>query len=217
MTRADLTTRLRNALNDPDGVYWSASELHATLLDAMEVLAEEAPSLKRSFQIPRRPGDMVYTLPGVGSNLMAPYRVWLPDQARRLEAVTLTDLDARHERWMEVTGDPYVWVPIDWRQLLIWPVPTTGGGWLQIDAFVWPDALQDDGDEPEFPPADHEALVLYGEVEGYLKQGDPVRALDLWQQFVTRWGHARSRASVEHMVSRFYVRSDRGSTARGDD
>ena len=85
---------------------------------------------------------------GVGDRIQAPYRLWLPDLHRRLHVVELTDLDARHERWMQIQGDPWVWFPVDWRTFGVWPIPAAGAGWLQVDAICWPDDVQDDVDEP---------------------------------------------------------------------
>lgn len=218
MTRDDLTRRILTALNDEvdDPVFWSQAEIHDLLAEAMEVVAEEAPSLKRTFLVPRRPGWMLYTLPGIGERIMAPYRLWLPDRQERLDAVSLSELDARHEEWMTVSGEPRWWAPVSWDQFVIWPIPAAGGNWLQIDCYVWPDPLQDGEDEPELHEADHEGLVLYAEHEGHLKQWDIARASDLFQQFIQRWGAARYRAQVGQVQSRLWQRRSQRSNDGND-
>lgn len=209
MTRDELTRRIAVALNDDpqDPVFWSTAEIHDLIAEAMEVLAEETPSLKRTFLVPRRPGTMLYTIQSVGDAIMAPYRLWLPDRQQRLEAVSLTDLDGRHEEWMTVTGEPRWWAPVSWDQFVIWPIPAAGGQWLQVDCYVWADPLQDGEDEPELHEADHEGLVLFAEHEGYLKQWDIARGADLFRAFVERWGDARYRAQVGQVQSRLWQRS----------
>lgn len=182
------------------------------ILEGLETLAEEAPLLKRTYTLPRRQGAMLYSLPGVGDRIQAPYRLWLPDLQRRLQVVELSDLDARHETWMTVTGDPSCWFPVDWRTFGVWPVPAAGGGWLQVDALCWPEDCSDDGDEPrDLALSDHEALVFYGEMDGYLRQWDVLRATDLWAGFLRRFGAVRSRADVERMRARLHVRSGRSA------
>jgi hypothetical protein len=218
VTRDELTRRILTALNDDpaDPVFWSSTEVHDLIAEAMEVVCEETPSLKRTFLVPRRPGWLLYTLPGVGERIMAPYRLWLPDRQQRLEAVSLTDLDGRHEEWMTVTGEPRWWAPVSWDQFVIWPIPAAGGNWIQVDCYVWPDPLQDGEDEPEFHEADHEGLVLYAEHEGHLKQWDVARGSDLFQQFVQRWGDARYRAQVGQVSGRLWQRASHRQRDDGD-
>jgi hypothetical protein len=198
-------------------IFRDDATLNQTLFEGLETLCEEAPLVKRTYTLPRREGAMLYSLPGVGEAIQAPYRLWLPDLQRRLSVVELSDLDARHDVFMTVQGDPLVWFPLDWRTFGLWPVPASGGGWLQVDCVCWPDEFQDDQDEPrDLALSDHEALVHYAECEGYLRSWDVLRATDLWQGFLKRWGSVRSGADVDRMVTRFHVRSGR-EHGRGDD
>lgn len=202
MTRSELRQRILRALNDDPTapVFWALAEIDTYIDEGMEVLAELAPALKRTFTVPRREGQMLYSLAGVGANVQTPYRIWLPDLHRRLEPWSLTDLDGHYEQWMTVQGDPWYWAPVDWQQFVLWPIPATGGGWLEVSCAVWPDALEADSDIPEFVPADHAALVVYAEMLGQLKQYNGMRAAELAQRFLTTWGRARDRSSVEQLL-----------------
>ncbi len=208
MTRLEIRRRILHALNDSaeQPVFWSLSEVDDYIQDAQEVLAEESEGLTRTFTVPRRAGHMIYHLAGIGENIMVPYRIWLPDLSCRLEAWSITDLDARQETWMQTTGNPYIWFPIDWQAFGIWPVPASPGGWLEVSCYVWPEPLTTDNSRPEFLPADHEALVMFGEEEGYLKQHMGLQAVDSSRQFARRFGKAGTRSSVEQMASAFHVR-----------
>jgi hypothetical protein len=209
MTRNDIRQRILRALNDDPTapVYWTTAEIDTYIDEGLEVLVELAPALKRTFTVPRREGQLLYDLAGVGANIQTPYRIWLPDLHRRLHPWSLTDLDAHHEQWMTVHGSPWVWAPVDWSQFVIWPIPGTGGGWLEVSCYVWPDALEADGDIPEVLPADHESLVVYGEMLGQLKQYNVGRALELAQRFLSRWGRARDRSSIEQLLGAMHQRS----------
>ena len=214
MNRQELRTRVLNSLNDSptQPVYWSADEVNDYLQEGYEVMAEEAPIIKRTFLIPRRAGTLVYQIPGVGGNIMAPYRIWLPDLKRRLASATLADFDARHERWMTVTNVPWYWAPVSWDQFVIWPSPTTGEGWLEVDCYCWPAALLDDFDEPEFVASMHQALADYAESLGYLKQWMPQEVARMWQAFFGEQGHTRAQTGVNQSQGRFWIRSN----GRGD-
>jgi hypothetical protein len=219
MTRKQIRERILTALNDSATapVFFREADVHQSITDGQEVLSEEAPLIKVTYTLPRRAGALLYSLPGVGDRIQAPYRLWLPDLQRRLEPVELTDLDARHETWMTVPGDPYVWAPVDWRTFLIWPVPAAGGGWLQVDCYAWPEPMTDDADEPrDLALSDHEALVFYGEMMGHLLQWNPAQAADLWAGFVQHWGSAATSADLKRLVSRSWTRPDRPDAARDD-
>lgn len=216
--RSELRTQIFRALNeDPTTpVFWSAAEMNGVIDEAIETLVEEAPAIKRRFTIPRRAGAFVYQLAGVGENIMTPYRIWLPDLKRRLEPWSITDLDARHETWMDVTGDPWVWAPVDWRKFIIWPIPATPGGTMEIDCYAWPEDLGRDVDIPELHPSSHESIVTYGRMEGYLKQWDGVRAVDALVEFSSNWVDAQARAGTKQMQSAFNVRAKNTGINGGD-
>ena len=212
MTRGELRTRLLYALHeDPEApVVFDAEVLNQSLLEAMETLSEQMLVSRTVFTIPRRKGTMLYPLGGVGDAIQCPWRIWLPDLHRRLEPLTIHDLDVRHERWMTITGEPFWWFPVDWQTFGIWPIPTEGGGLMEIDCYIWPTALIDDGDEwRDLDIADHELLLLYGEAEGYLRQWDVDRATDLWQQFQARVQQSVPGANPGLMHARDYVRPTR--------
>ena len=210
MTLLELRTRTLRALNDSPTapVFWSPTEINGYLAEALEVVAEEAPAFKRTFTVPRREGTMIYQLPGVGTDILAPFRVWLPDLKRRLDPWTFADLDGRHERWMTVTSTgPWGWFPVSWDQFGIWPPPTTGEGWMQVDAYVWPDALLDDGDSPELHPSSHESLCDYAEGLALLKSWDAQGCVECLQGFLKEYGHVRSMEGVSQLQEKFWSRS----------
>ena len=217
MTRLELEQRTLRALNDDPvaPVYSSRTEIQDALQEAQEVLTEEAPLIKRTFTLPRRPGHLVYQLPGVGDQILAPYRVWLPDLKQRLEAKTLTFFDQTYERWLTVTGPPAYWAPLSWDQFLIWPGTGAGEGWLEVNCYCWPTAMVDDGDEPEFPPATHPALVPYATGVGKLKEWDAPGVVERWQAFFGQQGHVRAQASLNQLQERLWSRElSRGDRAR---
>lgn len=206
MTRSELRTRILDALNEDASspVFWSTSQIDAVIDEASEVLAEEAQSIRRSAFLSRESGKLFYSTRGIADDVMAIYRVWASDLNRRLTAVSHSQLDAQHEIWQTVTGDPEYWFPVSWDLFGIYPHPSQGGGLLRIDYFAWPRTLMDDDDEPEFREADHDGLVLYGVYDGLLKQWNLQRALELFARFADRWLDAKERAGVREQQSRLF-------------
>lgn len=208
MTRAQIRDRILNALNESTSspVFWSTAQIDAVIDEAAEVLAEEAKAIRRTGLLARQDGTIYYSTRAIGSDLMAIMRIWLPDLNRRLIPVTIAELDAFHETWPTVTGDPEYWFPVSWDLFGVYPHPATGGGMFRVDYAAWPRALLDDNDEPEFREADHDGMVLYGVYDGLMKQWAGQRAMELYTKFLESWGASRARAGVREVQSRYYQR-----------
>jgi hypothetical protein len=209
MTRLELQTRTLRALNESPTAptYWALTEIQAYLNEALEVMAEEVGFVKRTFTVPRRPGVQVYQLAGIGPNILAPYRVYLPDYKRRLDAKTLQALDGWYERWMEAVNIPECWVSLGWDAFLVGLHETTPTGMLEVNCYCWPDSLDADTDVPELQPTSHEALAIYAEGLGYLKQWQGQETVERWGAFFQRYGKAQAQAGINRVQSRFWARN----------
>ena len=208
MKRSDIRTRILEALNESASspVFFSTAQIDAVIDEAQEVLSEEAQAVKRTAYQALRDGTTYYYTRGIANDIMAPYRIWLTHLNRRLVAVSLRELDVRHEHWIDVNGDPEVWFPVSWDLFGIWPHPATGGGVMRIDYLAWPRSLQDDDDEPEIRRADHDAIVWYGIYDGLMKMWAPEKAIVLFNLFVDRWADARARAGIKEAQARTFQR-----------
>ena len=209
MNRGEIRTRILTAMNDDplQPVRYDIAQQNRTILEGYETICEQALLERVTYRIPRRAGTMLYHLAGIGDNIQVPWRIWLPDLNRRLEPVELNDLDARHELWQTIQGDPYWWFPVDFRSFGIWPFPAQGGGILEVDCYTWPtDVLDDQGEFRAPDTSAHELLCLYGEAENYLRQWDTSRAIDLWQQF-TQQSQGQHGESI--LSSRDHVRGNK--------
>lgn len=208
MTRQQLRDRILQVLNESTSapVFWTTAQLDAVIDEACEVLAEEAKAIKRTAYVSRQSGAIYYSLRGVAPDVMAIYRIWLPDLDKRLVAVSLAELDQHHTTWQTTTGDPEYWFPISWDCFGIYPHPSTGTGLLRLDYLAWPRQLLDDSDEPEFRDADHDALVLYGIYDALMKQWNAPRALEIFARFMDLWQTGRARSGVRETQARLMQR-----------
>jgi len=199
MTKSEVRTRILESLNDSASspVFWSTSEIDDVIQEGQELLAEELAIIKRSALVPLREGATYYYTQGIASDIMVPYRLFLTDLDRRLDVLTMRQLDERHETWITISGDPWHWFPVSWDIFGIFPHPAAAGGVLRVDYIAWPPAPQDDGEELEFSEPEQDALVLYGVYDGLLKQWDIERALKTFALFLERVPLGRARANVE--------------------
>jgi hypothetical protein len=215
MIRSQIRDRILSALNESTSspVHWSTAQIDAVIDEASEVLAEEAKAIRRTAFVARRPGSTYYFTRGIAPDLMAAYRVWLPDVSKRLTAVTIGQLDAQNETWPTVTGDPEYWFPISWDCFGIYPHPSAGGGVLRVDYIAWPRTLLDDSDEPEFREADQDSLVIYGIYDGLMKKWDFPRAMALFNRFIDQWKTGQARNGVREQQARTYQRGGAAFTS----
>lgn len=211
MTRQEIRDRILVTLNDSTTapVFWSLQEVNDLITEAQEVLAEEARALRRTAYIPRTPHGQFYTIHGIADDVMVPFRLWLPDKEHRLRPLTMGRIDKQRQRWLDVTGNQAeYWFPVSWDAFGIYPPPTTGGGYLQVDYLAWPPAMLDDDEEPQSPEPDHDMLVLYGVYMGLIRQWDIVRATEMLGRFVAGWLDAQARQDVRRMHARFERREE---------
>lgn len=211
MTKGEIRTRILESLNESASspVFWSTSEIDDVIQDGQELLAEELAILKRSALVPLREGITYYYTQSIAANIMVPYRVFLTELDRRLDVVTISQLDERHETWITITGDPWHWFAISWDIFGIFPHPAAAGGVLRVDYLAWPQTSQDDNEELEFSEPEQDALVLYGVYDGLLKQWDIERALKTFALFLERIPLGRSRANVELQAAKLERSSHR--------
>jgi hypothetical protein len=196
MTRSEIRLRALAALNDPDGVATTASQVATSINEALEVLAEETSAITRTAYLALQPGTGYYYLDGIAPDLLAPLRIWGHPRETRLTPISMVELDDYMRTWPTATDTPRAWFPVSWDLLGIWPVPSAGGGVLRIDYAAWPRPLLDDDDEPEWPQADHDALVEYAVLEGLLQRWDARAAVEWWTRFQGRHRQARGRQAT---------------------
>ncbi len=208
MTRAQIRDRILQASNESTSapVFWTTAQVDAVIDEASEILAEEAKAIRRSAFVARQAGATYYSTRAVAADVMAITRIWMPDENKRLTAVSIQELDGQNETWPLATGDPEYWFPVSWDCFGVYPHPATGGGLLRVDYVAWPRALLDDDDEPEFREADHDSLVMYGLYDGLLKHWDVPRAVEMFTRFMEQWQTGKARNGVREQQSRTYQR-----------
>ncbi len=219
MTREEIRDRVLDALNvsTTSPVFWSTTEMDRIINEAQEAFAEEALAIHRTVLTALRPGASYYTTRSIAADMMAPYRIWMQDRNRRLTAVSLDNLDRFHEKWLEVSGTPEVWVPISWDWFAVYPHPSVGGGVMRVDYIAWPRDLSHDQDTSELYEADQDCLVLYAVYQGLLKRWDLATATEAYGRFIDRLRLGRAHAGVRALESRnTVVRGAPGTPFKSD-
>ena len=208
MNRSELRTRILSGLNESTSspVHFSTTQIDSTITEALEILSEEVEAVRRTYFVPLRDGTTYYFTQGIGSDLMIPYRLWTPDNNKRLTAVSIHELDEFSDTWTATTGDPEAWFPISWDCFGIYPYPTAAGGILRIDGLAWPRELLDDSDEPELPESTHESVVDYCIYDGLMKRYDVDVAITFLNRFAALFKDAKIRSGIGRKGSQVFQR-----------
>ena len=206
MTKGELRTRVKDALNDTTGVFWTDAQVDRSILEGAEVLAEESRAIRRSAIVPLQPGCSHYYIQSIAEDLLFPYRVWSQRDERRLTALSLKELDAYHLEWDTVTGDPEVWCPLSWDAFVIWPRTGEDGGWLRVDYVAWPEELMDDDDSWDMPEQSQDSLIHYALYDSLLKYYDVANAETNLALFLKQALPAGSRSSMRKDQAREWGR-----------
>ena len=207
MKRSEIRSRIADALDDSDMVFFTSAEIDTMIDEGAEILAEDNHAIRRTAYLPLRPGTQFYFIRSIAQDMMYPYRIWNHDGTRRLTALSINELDAFSENWMTTTGTPELWFPVSWDFFGIYPKPAAGGGVLRVDYYAWPRELLDDDDEPEFLEASHDALTMFGVYEGELKQWNGPAAKSAEQLFLSMMGKSTDRSNVGRVQERSFQRS----------
>lgn len=204
MTREKIRDRILEGLNESASspIFWSTTEIDEVIQEGQEILAEELAIIKRSALVPLREGATYYYTQSIASDIMVPYRLFLAHTDKRLDVVTMDQLDDRHKTWITITGDPYHWFPVSWDIFGIFPHPSTAGGLMRLDYIAWPKEIAHDDESLEFHEPEQDALVIYGIYDGLLKQWDVERALKTFALFMEKIPLGRGRANVELQAAR---------------
>lgn len=207
MKQSELRTRIAEALDDADNIFWSETQLNRSIDEAAQVIAEECHTVRRSAHFSLRQGTTFYWLASIAQDIMIPYRLFSMTDNRRLTATSINELDQHDENWLVTSGPPQVWFPVSWDYFGVYPRTVTAGGLVYMDYIAWPRDLLDDDDEPEVPEASNEALTWFGIYEGHLKQWDAHNAVQFLTQFLELQQKNKARSGINRVQERSFHRT----------
>lgn len=209
MTREELKARIRAGINDSGSspVFFTDEQLNDLIDEGIEFLVGETKAIRRTVLVPWREGAVFYSTRSVADDMLFPYRIWNHVNSSRLTVTDFHSLDQFHERWITVNGDPQFWFSVSWDMFGVWPWPSEAGGVFRVDYLAWPRALLDDSDQPELIEAANEAVMLYGQYMGALKQWDAVAAMTRFQELQKHTVLEKAKSGIQRVRHRSFTRN----------
>lgn len=215
MNRSEVRNRILYFLNESttNPVFFTQTDLNATIEEAQELLAEEVTVLREQAFIVTKPGRHWYTTYEVSPRCMTPFRIWTDGTDRRLSPVTMRQLEDHYVNFMSVNSDdPYWWYPISFDTFGLWPGPSEGGTRLRIDYLAWPRTLAQDSSTPVFNSALQDLIVKYGEYEGLIRQWEGMRAMDVFMEFIRHFTDNKYRTETTRFHKMLMARDGQGDS-----
>lgn len=208
MNRGEIKDRILDGINDSvdSPTIYTDAQLNDLIDEAAEFVAAETRSFRRSSFLPLRASTSFYPLKGIASDILLPYRVWSHENATRMAATSMEELDQFQQRWLDTTGVPEMWFPVSWDLIGLWPRPTSDGGLLRIDYFAWPESASDDA--TTFEANLHDALIAYGTYLGLLKQWDSARASSAFSRLQKQTIFDKAKSGILRIGHRSYGRAN---------
>ena len=200
--------RILNGINDtPDApVFFTDDQLNALIDEALEFVVAETRAIDRSTFLPLRANHTFYSLRGLASDIMLPYRIWNYGNTRKLHVTSMEELDQFQQRWQLTQADPQAWFSVSWDIIGVYPKPASTGGVLRIDYYAWPPHLDDDASESEITP--HDAIINYCIYMGMLKQWDADRAAEVFKELAGNEAFDKAKSQILRVGNRAMSRHE---------
>ena len=165
MTRGELANRLRATLDEDgstpnvQGTYYSATDYNNSIQDAYDECVGYTGVILKAGVIPFQANRTYYDFRENFSDYLGVIAIWNSLTKRYLSPITRKELYAIDEKWEVKNADPFVFLPINWRYVAIYPKPaSTGYGNMWVFYRATAPTLASD-DDAILIPAEHDCAV----------------------------------------------------------
>lgn len=203
MNFATIRGNVLNNLNDAGGVFDSAAEVNAYILDAYTDIISESRCIIKTVVLAWQPNVNYYSfLTGNGTNppvtdylatiaiLNQVSNLWLRDD------ISLRDFDRLRRDWEVWAGTAQFWASHSYARIAICPKPTTNlSGSFTLFYWAQSPATFADSDTPLISNDMQTLLEWYPTAECIETAGEPSKAATWWAQYFSKLQEYKERTS----------------------
>lgn len=195
-------------LSVPDN--WDGTdEVRTAIADALQELCAINLFFVRKVSLPLQAGVSLYSFAISGYLPILIQRAVLIEEDRKLDCVSLKDLENVDPTWLRTTGSPRMFCPFNHDQVLIYPLYAADGGLVEMDVLCAPDIYTA---AEMFQSISHEyenALIHYAKYWLLLRiPGGFQKAMYEFQQYILSFNNV---ALVNHVKRRSEERTMGGN------
>jgi len=176
--------------SDSPDVYDSAGidEIRSHVNDAIEEVCLITGCFKRVWQIPLKANCRFYRIPEARERFGWFYSVYLFGNKSVLSQTDFNGLDWVDTRWLQATGTPTYYAPIGYREIAIYPAPSSSADTLEINGIAIPKRYSEDSDKIALRASWKWAVVNRVVSEWWATRGDAQSAARYFQTYANEIG-----------------------------
>lgn len=163
MTRDQIAIKVRQFLNDA-GVFYTGDDINDSMQDGYDEVSAYCGNIEKMVAIDFVPGLVYYDFRAIIPDFVSLIAIWNRRVKRWMTSCSGRDLDNLRENWEVAVGEPYLFWPINYRYVAIFPTiagigePTTNKMYVVYKAAA--DTLSGDT-EPQIPDDLEEDILMH--------------------------------------------------------
>jgi len=157
--------------------YKLADDIYPSIQDGYDLIAALCETIENSATLSFQSDKVYYNFKSLIPNYLRIFGIYNNNTNRWMTPCTLMDLFRMRDDWECASGEPYMFMPIDWQNVAIFPSQPTGVGNMTV---LYKATAQTLGinDTPEIPLSEHNALEYYATDDLLDQAQEWVKALD---------------------------------------
>lgn len=161
MNRNQLVTSVQRSLDDNSANFYKVDEdIIPSIQDGYNLVAALCETIENSADVDFISGQVFYDFKTLIPDYLRIFGIYNNNTSRWLEPVSLLDLMKTRDDWEATVGEPYLFWPIDWRTVALFPNQAVATGDMTILYKASANTLGPN-DEPELPTVHHKVLETY--------------------------------------------------------
>ncbi len=167
-TRLQIANKIRENLDDQFG-YYSVEDINNSLQDGYDEVAAESGCIEKGVAINFETNKVYYDLRELIPDFISLVGIWNRRVKRWMIPVSDRELDKLRENWETAHGEPYLFWPINYRYIAIFPAISGAGDASINKMYIMYKAAADqliDTTEPQIPiNVQDDILTHYGSMD----------------------------------------------------
>lgn len=161
MNRTQIATNVQRNLDDLSANFYNLdSDIVPAIQDGYDLIAALCETIESSSPISFVAGRAFYDFKTLIPTYLRIFGIYNNNTNRWMEPVSLLDLCAMRHDWECCAGEPYCFLPIDWRTVALFPQIASATGTMTVLYKATADTLGVNN-EPQLPFGEHNALENY--------------------------------------------------------
>ncbi len=178
MNLNQLVTKVQRNLDDLSANFYKVNEdIVPSIQDGYDMVAALCETIERTVAVNFQNGKVYYDFKTQIPDYLRIFGIYNNNTNRWMEPLTQMDLFRLRDDWELTAGEPYAFMPIDWRTVALFPTQITATGNMSV-MYKATAPILGMNDEPELPLSEQTVLESYATDDLLDQAQEWVKALD---------------------------------------